>query len=127
MFFAILMDNVLVSACLLGINCRYDGGHACRKNLISSLKGKHVIFACPEQLGGLPTPRSKSKIKKERVINEAGVDVTRNFYRGAREFLKIAKSFRVKELILKSRSPSCGKNGIVTKLLPKNMKVTYIK
>jgi len=121
------MEKVLVSACLLGIKCRYDGKHALRKDLVASLKGKYVIFACPEQLGGLTTPRLKNMIIRGRVVNEKGIDVTKNFYRGAREFLKIAKRFGVKELILKSKSPSCGRNGIVTKLLSKKIKAKYIK
>ena len=121
------MEKILVSACLLGINCRYDGKNAYRKELSVLFKDKYVIFACPEQLGGLTTPRPKNTIKRQRIINELGTDVTDKFYHGAREFLKIAKKFKVKKLILKSKSPSCGKNGVVSKLLPKGMKVKYIK
>lgn len=121
------MERILVSACLLGINCRYDGKNAYRKKVVTSLKDKYIIFACPEQLGGFTTPRPKNKIKGKKVISELGVDVTKNFYRGAREFLKIAKRFGVKKLILKSKSPACGRKGIVTKLLPKGLKPVYIK
>jgi len=121
------MEKILVSACLIGINCRYDGKSAYRKKLKGLLKDKYVIFACPEQLGGLPTPRPKNTIKGKSVMNELGLDVTKKFYRGAREFLKIARRFKVKRLVLKNRSPSCGKKGLVTKLLPEGMKVDYIK
>lgn len=121
------MEKFLVSACLLGINCRYDGKNAHREKVIKLLKKKCVIFACPEQLGGLTTPRPKNKIARGVVINESGVDVTEEFHRGAAEFLKIANVFGVKKLILKSKSPSCGKNGMVTKLLPKGFEVQYIK
>ncbi len=91
------------------------------------MKENYLIFACPEQLGGLTTPRPRNIIKGRKVINEMGRDVTKEFYRGAREFLKIARIFRVDELILKARSPSCGRKGIVTKLLKKDIKVTYIR
>ena len=121
------MEKILVSACLLGINCRYDGKNAYCKGLGPLIKDKYVIFACPEQLGGFTTPRPKNMIRKGKVFNELGVDVTKNFYRGAREFLKIAKKFGVKMIFLKNRSPSCGKNGIVTKLLPKGIKAKYFK
>jgi len=120
-------ESILVSACLLGINCRYDGKNAYNKQVAARLRNKNIIFACPEQLGGLTTPRSRNIIVGERVINEHGLDVTDNFIRGAKEFIKIARMFRVKKLILKSRSPSCGKRGIVTKLLPKKFKVEYKK
>jgi uncharacterized protein YbbK (DUF523 family) len=121
------MERILISACLLGLNCRYDGKNAYRKKVVDLLKDKYVIFACPEQLGGLTTPRPRTEIKGEKLINELGVDVTKNFYRGAREFLKIARKYRITKLVLKSKSPSCGKKGVVTKLLSKNFKVKYIK
>ncbi|MGB3479712.1 MAG: DUF523 domain-containing protein [bacterium] len=120
-------EIILVSACLLGINCRYDGKNAYNKQVAARLRNKNIIFACPEQLGGLTTPRSRNIIVGDRVINEDGLDVTDNFIRGAKEFIKIARMFCVKKLILKSRSPSCGKRGIVTKLLSKKFKVEYKK
>lgn len=120
-------ESILVSACLLGVNCRYDGKNAYNKQVAARLRNKNIIFACPEQLGGLTTPRSRNIIVGDRVINEDGLDVTDNFIRGAKEFIKIARMFRVKKLILKSRSPSCGKRGIVTKLLFKKFKVEYKK
>lgn len=120
-------ESILVSACLLGINCRYDGKSAYNKHVAAMVRNKHIIFACPEQLGGLTTPRSRNIMVGDRVINENGSDVTDNFIRGAKEFLKIARMFRVKKLILKSRSPACGKRGIVTKLLSKRFSVEYKK
>ncbi|MGB3341685.1 MAG: DUF523 domain-containing protein [bacterium] len=116
---------VMVSACLLGINCRYDGKNACNKQVASMVDSVRIIFACPEQLGGLTTPRSKNRIVGDRVVNEKGIDVTGNFYRGAREFINIAKKFGVRKFLLKNRSPSCGKQGILTKILPKNIEVEY--
>ena len=99
-------ESILVSACLLGINCRYDGKNAYNKHVAAMVRNKHIIFACPEQLGGLTTPRPRNKIVGDRVINENDLDVTGCFNRGAKEFVKIAKKFKVKKLILKSRSPS---------------------
>lgn len=121
------MKRILVSACLLGINCRYDGGNAFRKTVLKLLRNNYVIFACPEQLGGLTTPRPRNVIRGNRVVNEEGKDVTQEFYQGAREFLKIARMFEVDELVLKARSPSCGKDGIVSKLLKAKIKTTYIR
>ena len=118
-------EYILVSACLLGINCRYDGKNSYSSKVAAMVKNFCVIFACPEQLGGLETPRAKNKIISDRVLTEKGVDVTEQFYRGAHEFVNIAKRFRVKKVVLKSRSPSCGKHGIVSRILPKNIVVEY--
>ncbi len=104
---------ILVSACLLGINCRYDGKRIRRiPNKIRRLRKSGLIPVCPEQLGGLPTPRPKNYSFGKRVRNEKGEDVTKNFIKGAKEVVKIAKMFKVKVAYLKSNSPSCGKDGI---------------
>ncbi len=108
----------LVSACLLGVNCRYDG----RNNLnekVMRLAAKDVLIpVCPEQLGGLETPRESMRIiggtgsevldGKAKILNRSGRNVTENLIRGAKEILKIARSSGVREAILKARSPSCG-------------------
>ena len=120
------METVLVSACLLGIRCRYDGRSARTRRLNAILRTNHVVFACPEQLGGLTTPRPKNHIIGKKVINELNDDVTENFYKGAREFIRIARMFEVKTLYLKSRSPSCGQRGIVRQLLPKTIKTNFL-
>lgn len=98
----------LCSACLLGIKCRYDGRDALNEKVIELLKTDILIPVCPEQLGGLPTPREPAEIRDERVITRSGKDVTENFKRGAEEVLKIAKLFDIKEAVLKQGSPSCG-------------------
>ncbi|MEM2249174.1 MAG: DUF523 domain-containing protein [Candidatus Bathyarchaeia archaeon] len=98
----------LCSACLLGIKCRYDGRDALNEKVIELLKTEILIPVCPEQLGGLPTPREPAEIRDERVITRSGKDVTENFKRGAEEVLKIAKLFDIKEAVLKQGSPSCG-------------------
>jgi len=107
--------KILVSACLLGLPTRYD---LLSKpyNKVLKLLEKHVIIpVCPEQLGGLGTPRPPSEIQggrgwngKEKVINAEGEDVTENFVRGAKLTVRIAKLLKVDLVILKSRSPSCG-------------------
>ena len=111
----------LCSACLLGINCKYDGKNnldKAPKELIEEFKKGNLIPICPEQLGGLPTPRERARIKggdgndvlkgKAIVITENKKEVTKRFLKGAYEVLKIAKKLKIKEAILKQRSPSCG-------------------
>lgn len=100
----------IVSACLLGIKCRYDGKDKLNKKVIALSKSKKEILipVCPEQLGGLSTPREPSEQKGKKVITKSGKEVTKNFKKGAKEVLKLAKSFKIKEAILKQKSPSCG-------------------
>jgi len=100
---------VVVSACLLGLNTRYDGGNSLNRKLVQILKPFIVVPVCPEQLGGLGTPRPRSEILNGRVINEFGEDVTEYFKRGAFETLKVVRRVSPDLIILKSRSPSCGK------------------
>lgn len=103
------MDSVLISACLLGAACRYDG--ECREYDLKNLKEKaRLIPICPEIYGGLPTPRVPSEITGDRVINRDGVDVTAQYEKGAREALQLAKLFDAKYAVLKAKSPSCGKS-----------------
>ena len=109
----------LVSACLLGLKCTWDGHDKYRNDRAIKLsKTETLIPVCPEQLGGLATPRAPQEIQggtgadvisnKCKVINKNGEDVTERFIRGAEETLKIARQLNVKEFISKSGSPSCG-------------------
>ncbi|MEA3424314.1 MAG: DUF523 domain-containing protein [Bacillota bacterium] len=98
----------IVSSCLVGINCKYDGENNYNEEVIDFLKDKEFVIACPEQLGGLCTPRPKSEISGNSVITEFDEDVTDKFEKGADEALKIAKLFNCTHAILKERSPSCG-------------------
>lgn len=98
----------LCSACLLGVRCRYDGGHSLNIKVLKLLEEEVLIPICPEQLGGLPTPRDPAEIKNGRVLTKSGKDVTENFQRGAEQVLMLAKLMGVKEAILKQGSPSCG-------------------
>ena len=100
--------RVLVSMCLLGIECRYDGrGNSCgRLNRLMQLA--ELIPACPEIMGGLTTPRAPSERAGERVCAKDGSDVTAQFHRGAEQAVRLAQIFDVKYALMKSRSPSCG-------------------
>ena len=109
----------LISACLLGIGCSWSGDNRYMNNRAVELSGVEILIPiCPEQLGGLATPRAPQEIQggtgedvlsgKCRVININGEDVTREFIRGAEETLKIARLLSIGEFIAKSTSPSCG-------------------
>lgn len=98
----------LCSACLLGIKCRYDGRSKPNKKVIDLSRKEILIPVCPEQLGGLPTPREGPEQQGKKVITKSGKDVTKNFKMGAEQVLKLAKLFGIKKAILKQRSPSCG-------------------
>ena len=105
------MENVLISACLLGLSCRYDGlSKPMEKSLIEQLQKRyHLIPICPEIFGGLPTPRIPAEIQADRrVLRKDGKDITREYQKGAEEALRLATLFDCKLAILKERSPSCG-------------------
>ncbi len=98
----------MVSACLLGLPTRYDGKSKPHSEVLKLAEEFVLVPFCPEQLGGLPTPRPQSEISGERVINELGQDVTDEFHRGAEISLKIAEIVKPWMILLKSKSPSCG-------------------
>ncbi len=103
------MQNLLISACLLGYCCRYDGSNNGPIPELMQLKRRyHLIPICPEQLGGLKTPRLPAERLGDRVVNCEGEDITAAYERGAREALRMARLFGCTNAILKSRSPSCG-------------------
>ena len=112
------MEHILVSACLCGKNCKWDGGNNKTQRLLDYMeymKGRAEFHeVCPEQMGGLSTPRPASEIRVEdrKVVNTEGVDVTEEFERGAELALQVAKEFGCTLAILKERSPSCGCHGI---------------
>lgn len=110
---------ILVSSCLLGISCRYDARGKPFREMVNMLYGRRFIPVCPEQLGGLSTPRTPARIVggdgfdclegNAKVLTfEGDIDVTSAFLRGAEECLKFVKAFGVKKAFLKSESPSCG-------------------
>ena len=103
---------VLISACLLGVNCRYAGDGKLIEGLDQLMQRAQLIPVCPEIYGGLPTPRTPAERRGALVINRDGTDVTAQYERGARETLKLAQLFGVKCALLKERSPSCGSGEI---------------
>lgn len=125
----------LVSSCLGGINCRYNGKSSEDSFIIDLIKEGRAIPLCPECIGGLPIPRDPSEIINNKVITNKGQDVTKEFTLGAEKILQICKLLNIKKAILKARSPSCGylsiydgsfsgklikRNGITADLLIKN-------
>lgn len=130
----------LVSSCLGGVNCRYNGDNSENKVILKLIKEGKAITVCPEQLTGLPTPRLPCEIiidedGHKKVFNKEGKDLTKEFMEGAEKTLAIAKAKGIKKAILKSKSPSCGcglvydgtfsgklikGNGFTTELLIKN-------
>ena len=99
---------MLVSACLLGIACRYDGLSRPNPDVISLMDEYELIPFCPEIYGGLPTPRTPSEIVGDMVLMRDGKDVTPEYSRGAAEAVRICKLLGIKKACLKSKSPSCG-------------------
>ena len=99
---------IIVSACLAGIKCRYDGKDNANNKVIKMVKKGIAIPICPEQLGGLQTPRIPAEITADKVINKKGENVTSQFKKGAKETLRIAELANCRKAILKQSSPSCG-------------------
>lgn len=109
------MENpspILVSACLLGVPCRYDGAGVADARVLALTEKHHLIPVCPEQLGGLPTPRPPAERHDTRVLTRDERDFTAAFARGAEETLRLAKLFSCRIAILKANSPSCGSGQI---------------
>ncbi len=112
----------IISACLCGINCKYNGGNNYNKVCSDLFEAGKAIIICPEQLGGLSTPRIPSELTDTalkvmkgyngKVISKEGNDVTENFLKGAEEVVNISKRLNIKLAILKDGSPSCGVNYI---------------
>ena len=103
-----MKEKLLISACLLGVGCRYDGGRVKKVDVAPLAERFELIPVCPEIMGGLPTPRVPSERIGDRVLMKDGSDVTENFLRGAEDAYLIAQSLDAKIALLKERSPSCG-------------------
>lgn len=134
------MKNILVSKCLLGYNCRYKGDNCACEKVIALGKENNLIPICPEQDGGLPTPRDPGEIVGDKVISSKGKDITKEYKKGAEIALETAKKYHIDYAILKAKSPSCGKgliydgtfsgnkipgNGIAAQLLLDNGFIVY--
>ena len=133
-----MREKILISACLVGINCKFNGENNLLDKVILDKISKryHLLFVCPEAFGGLSTPREPAEMKNGSIVCKfSGKDVSENFKNGAEICLKIAKLNGCKKAILKSRSPSCGSgqiydgsfskkliagDGVTTKLLKEN-------
>ena len=100
--------KILVSACLLGKNCKYNGGNNLNQSVLGFIEGHEVIGVCPEQLGGLSTPRLPAEMVEGIVTNKEGISVDAEFRKGAQTALAAALEKKVDLAILQSRSPSCG-------------------
>ena len=104
--------NILVSSCLLGLDCRYSGNNCLSENVAELSRANHLIPVCPEQLGGLQTPREPDEIRDGRVFEKSGKDNTEIFTKGAEETLRLAQLLKIDMAILKQNSPSCGSSMI---------------
>lgn len=126
---------VIVSSCLIGKKCRFDGTDKYNEKVVEYLKDKKYIDVCPEELGGLTTPREPVEIKSGKVLTKKGVDCTKELEKGAKISCEIARKNNCKIAIMKCKSPSCGCNevydgtheghlipgdGMTTKLLKKD-------
>ena len=109
----------LISACLCGVNCKYDGANNYNEKCNELFISGKAILICPEQLGGLTTPRVPSELQAKakdilegngKIVTKEGMDVTKQFIKGAKEVVEIAKKLSISTAILKERSPSCGVN-----------------
>lgn len=103
----------LISACLVGINCRYNGTNTLDERLVELIRSGKAIAVCPEVLGRLPIPREpceiiKTKDGRQKIISKSGKDYTNAYLEGANKTLKICNIIGIKKAILQSRSPSCG-------------------
>lgn len=135
---------ILVSACLVGVNCKYNGGNNYNEKIFNMIKEGKAIPICPEQLGGLKTPRNPVEITvvngKKYAYDKDGNDFTEYFEKGAKEVLELAKKLEIKQVILQPRSPSCGVgktysgnfdgtlvegNGILAEMLQKERNKSY--
>lgn len=130
-----MKESILISACLLGEKCRYDGESKIAPKVIALSEKYNLIAVCPEVLGGLKTPRVPCEIAGSRVLGKDKTDKTAEYMRGAKAALRLAKENNCKTAILKSKSPSCGKgliydgtfsgklkvgDGVTAKLLTEN-------
>lgn len=101
-------EPIITSACLLGLKCRYDGGHARCEELAKLLTRYTLIPVCPEVMGGLPIPRPAVELINGKAVTKNGEDRTARIKLGTQKVLALAKKYGVKKALLKAHSPSCG-------------------
>ena len=107
-----MKKTILVSACLLGISCRYDGRSKPDERVIALSEKYNLVPVCPEIYGGLPTPRTPSERVGEITLMKDGTDVTANYTKGAEAALALYRTLGCESALLKAKSPSCGKGEI---------------
>lgn len=107
-----MTKRILISACLLGVNCKYSGGNNLCPKALALRERYELVPVCPEQLGGLSTPRPPAERQGAQVCTKDGADVTQAYRHGAEEALRLAQLFHCQAAVLKARSPSCGKGSI---------------
>ena len=112
--------SVVVSACLAGEFCRYDGKHKFNKKVFGLIESGRAIALCPELLAGLPVPRPAADVVNGRVIEKNGKDVTKIYEKGAQAALDLCKQLSIEKAMLKRGSPSCGQGGVFARLLEDN-------
>ncbi len=133
--FMLIKNCAIISGCLMGFKCRYNGKSKLCKYLDIYMKKHTLIPLCPEQLGGLPTPRERAEIEegdgfyvingKAKVLTKSGEDVTKQFLKGAFEVLNFIKNYGIKVAYFQDKSPSCGVNNIyINGILTKGVGVT---
>ena len=109
---SVVMEKILISACLVGDNVKYDGGNNLSPKIEALLEKYELVPFCPEVEGGLPIPRHPAEQRGEQVVNDLDEDVTEQFERGAELAYNICLYLKITKAILKERSPSCGSHQI---------------
>lgn len=104
--------KILISACLLGHACRYDGRSKPCQKVLDLSRGADLVPFCPECMGGLPTPRPPAELRGDGAVNAEGQDVTAQYRKGAEEALRLCNVLGITKAILKAKSPSCGKGAV---------------
>ena len=104
------MVNILVSSCLLGENCKWNGKNNLKEKVLALKTQYNLIPICPEVMSGMPTPRIPSERIDKKVVNQINLDVTKKFELGAKKTLEVALTNNCRYAILKDHSPSCGVN-----------------
>ena len=112
---------MIVSACLAGFPCRYDGQAKPCERVMEMIRAGEAVAVCPEQLGGLPTPRPPCEIRNGRVVDKYGTDHTEEYRRGAEAVLDLARMYGATQALLQNRSPSCGSGWIYDGTFSKKM------
>ena len=108
-------EYILISACLVGVNCKWDGENNLREEILKFARKHPILLICPEQMGGLKTPRNPAEVVSTnpiQVVDNEGNSLTFQYTKGSEEVLRLVQLFSIKKAILKAKSPSCGNHQI---------------